>query len=126
MFGMKMINFLLDQEELVLREIPEEKERIFEDIKPLLSLLTVKVWPLIEKTEIQKIKMTASMSMLLLVKAQMLEFLTDGLKNIMVAYGFDAVYYTYLSSFYQGKLIPQISSMQLMDLLDYFENNPDH
>lgn len=126
MFGMKMINFLLDQQDLMLRGIPETKAEILDGIKPLLALLTVKVWPTIDKTEIETIKRTASMSMLLLIKAGMMDYLTDGLKNIMIAFGFEPVYYTYLSSFYQGQLIPKIRSDQLLDMLNYFQNNKDH
>ena len=102
-----------------MREIPISKEELLEDIKPLLSLITVKVWPLIEKTEIEKIKRVASMSMLLLVKAQMFDYLKNGLKNIMCYFGFEPVYYTYLSMFYQGKLT-NLDSLQLIDLLDYY------
>ena len=50
MFGMKMINYILNQEELMLREIPETKQEILDDIKPLLALLTVKIWPTMDKT----------------------------------------------------------------------------
>lgn len=45
------------------------------DIKPLLSLLTVKIWPLIDTNDINRIKKFASISMLLLVKADMLDYL---------------------------------------------------
>ena len=92
----------------------------------MLALLTVKVWPTIDKSQIDQIKTTASMSMLLLIKSKMVDYLTDGLKNLMIAFGFESVYYTYLSSFYQGKLIPAVNSINLMDMLDYFANNPDH
>jgi hypothetical protein len=45
MFSMKMLNHILDQKDLCLRELPLTKKDILEDIKPLLSLLTVKIWP---------------------------------------------------------------------------------
>ena len=117
------MNAILDQEPLMLRGIPKDRQDVLLDIKPLLSLLTVKIWPLIDKNDINRIKKFASISMLLLIKADMQDYLQEKLKKIMVAFGFQSVYYTYLNNFYQSGVIKRIGGGQLLEILDYYKTN---
>ena len=123
LLSLRIMDAILDQEPLMLRGIPKTRQDLLLDIKPLLSLLTVKIWPLIDKNDINRIKKFASISMLLLIKADMQDYLQEGLKKIMVAFGFQSVYFTYLNNFYQSGVIKWIGGGQLLEILDYYKSN---
>lgn len=71
LLSLKIINGALDQEPMSLRRIPRSKEEVLRDVESLLSLLTVKIWPMVDTEDVNRIKKLASLSMLTLLKAQM-------------------------------------------------------
>jgi hypothetical protein len=75
LLSLKIINGVIDQEPMSLRRIPKSREDIQREIESMLGLLTVKIWPMVDTEDVNRIKKHASLSMLTLIKAQMLNYL---------------------------------------------------
>lgn len=123
-FAMKTLNEILDLKMISLSSIPKDIEMIAQDIRPMFSFLIVKIWTQAQNFEEEKKKQISKISMLLLLKAGMENFLLENLKTIMEGFRYSSYYYENLNLFYLNNMIKNIEESFLLGLLEEFKLEP--
>lgn len=124
MFGLKCINEILDlSNDIDLREIPQNRMEMMNELKPILLLIITKIFPAMQdKTEY--VSLMANLSMFILLKAEMGEYIATQLEAVMEGFGFESQYLKNLKLFYEGSLIPILPEEKIKKILVYLESEP--
>lgn len=120
MFGLKCINEILDMGDINLRGIPPFYDQMKTDLSPILLLLITKIFPAMSDKK-EYVNLMANLSMFILLKAGMGEYIATQLQAVMEVFGFEGQYLNNLRLFYEGSLIPSLPEEKILKILEYLE-----
>jgi hypothetical protein len=89
---LEVLNQLLDREVKYLREVPKQRAEFDQLIQPVILMVMAKIFAMIDKDN-EFLSLIVNMSMFILFKAGMIDYLKDHLYLIMAAYGFENQYF---------------------------------
>lgn len=117
MVCLQVLNQLLDREVKYLREIPQDRFSFDQLIEPVVLMVMAKIFAMIDPKN-EYLKLIVNMSMFILFKAGMIDYLKDHLYLIMSAYGYETHYFQNLKVFYQSMLIHDLSEEKIEQIIE--------
>lgn len=122
--ALKAANAVADKDIDKFSGIPESYSALEEELVPRAKILFTKIIASIDSKNIEMANVSAKVSMLLMMKLGMLDFMLEDFKNIMIALDFVKPYYLTLIMFYESSLLPILSEEQINEILKVLEDEP--
>ena len=122
-FVMKVLNKMLEMSDVCLRSIPKNIEALAEDLKPLMKIFMIKIWPFLLKQDQKTLELITSLSLMLLIKAGMEDYLITDLRETMLGFGLEDYYFKNLMVLFENKMVQSMDELMVERLIEFYEKS---